>query len=86
MAARLQRGTTPALFVTSTGMPAQNAASILKPLVPNPHSTPFTHRQHVAEWVAPFLRSQHSPLPPLKFIHAPPLPPRSSSPPYVHES
>ena len=43
MTARLQRGTTPASCVTSTGMPAQNAASILKLLVPNLHSTPFTH-------------------------------------------
>ena len=43
MAARLQRGTSPASYVTSTGMPAQNAATILKPLVPNPYSTPSTH-------------------------------------------
>ena len=43
MAARLQRGTTPASCVTFTVMPAQNAATILKPLVSNLHSTPFTH-------------------------------------------
>ena len=34
MAARLQRGTTPASCVTSTDMPAKNAATILKPLLP----------------------------------------------------
>ena len=39
----LQRGTTPASSVTSTRMPAQNAATILKLLVPNRHSAPFTH-------------------------------------------
>ena len=43
MAARLQRMTAPASCVTSTGIPPQNSATILKPLVPNPHSTPFTH-------------------------------------------
>ena len=42
MAAHLQRGTTPTSCVTSTGMPVQNAATILKLLVPNPHSTPST--------------------------------------------
>ena len=43
MAARVQRGTTPAPCVTCTGMPAQDAATILKPLVLNSHSTRFTH-------------------------------------------
>ena len=43
MTARLQRGTTPVSCETSTGILAQNAAAILKPLVPNPHSTTFTH-------------------------------------------
>ena len=38
-----KRGTTPASCVSSTWMPAQIAANILKPLVPNPHSTTFTH-------------------------------------------
>ena len=51
-------------------MPTQNATTILKPLVPNPHSTPFTH--HVADCVAPFPCSQHSPPPPLKFLNTPP--------------
>ena len=32
--------------------------------------------QHVADWIAPFPRSQHSPPPPpLKFFHTPPSPP-----------
>ena len=43
MAARLQRRTTLTSCVTSNGMLAQNAATILKPLVPNHQSTPFTH-------------------------------------------
>ena len=38
---RLQRVTTPASWVTHTGMPAQNDATILKHLVFNSHSTPF---------------------------------------------
>ena len=73
---------TPASCVTSTihaektGMPARNAGTILKPLVPNPHSTLFTH----ADWVASFSRSQHSHPPPLKVFHTPPSPPPSSSP------
>ena len=89
MAARLGRETTPASYVNSTGMPAQNAATILKPLVPNPHSTSFTHgAQHVADWVpvAPFSRSQHSHPPSLKIFHTLPSPPPSLSLPYVHES
>ena len=65
MAARLQHGNTPFSCLTSTRMPANNAATILKPLMPNPHSSPFTH---VADRVAPFPRSQHSPL---KSFHAP---------------
>ena len=56
-------------------MPAQNAATILKLHVPNPHSIPFTH---VADWVAPVPRSQQFPPPPLKFLHTPPSPPFSS--------
>ena len=36
--------------------------------------------QHVADWVEPFNRSQHSPPPPLKFFHTPLSPPPSSSP------
>ena len=52
-----------------SGMLAQNAATILKPLRPNPHSTRFTH---VANWVAPFPCSQHSS--PFKFLYnLPPL-------------
>ena len=27
--------------------------------------------QHVADWVAPFLCSRHSPPPPLEFLHTP---------------
>ena len=38
-----KRGTTLAFCVTSTGMPAQIAANIPKPLMPNPHSTTYTH-------------------------------------------
>jgi len=53
MVARQQRGTSPASCVTSTGVPAQNDATILTPLVPNSHSTPFTH---VADWVAPIVQ------------------------------
>ena len=36
--------------------------------------------QHVADWVAPFRRSQHSPSPPLKLFRTPPPPPFSYSP------
>ena len=71
MAACLQRGTTPANCVTYTEMPADNAATILKPFAPNPHSNPFTHGATCADWVAPFPSSQHSPPPPLKFFHTP---------------
>ena len=72
----LPRGTTPASYVTSTGMPAQNTATILKLLVPNPHSTTFTHG---ADWIAPFPRSQQSLPPPHKFFHTPPSPPPTNS-------
>ena len=38
------------------------------------HSQTLLHMvQHAADWVASFLRSQHSPLSPLKFFHTPPL-------------
>ena len=41
------------------GMAAQNVATILKPLGPNP-SQPLLHMvQHVSDWVVPFLLSQH---------------------------
>ena len=33
----IRRGSTPASCASFTGMPAQNDANILKPLVPNPH-------------------------------------------------
>ena len=62
---------------------AQNAATILKLIVPYPNSTLFYLVQHVADWVVPFLSSQHSPPPPLEFFPAPPPPPPSSSPSYV---
>ena len=39
--ARLQRGTTLASCVTSTGMPVQNTATIPKPVVPNFPLNPF---------------------------------------------
>ena len=55
-----KRGTTPASCISSTGMPAQNAANILKPLVPNPHSPLLHIVQHVTDWVAPFPRSLSS--------------------------
>ena len=42
--------------------------------------------QHVADWVAPFPRSQHSPPSPHKLLHIPPSPPPSCSFTYVHES
>ena len=84
MAARLQREITLASCLTFTDKPAQNAVNILKPLVPIP-TQPHLHMvQHVADWVAPFPRSRHSPLPSLKFFHTPlhfpPLLPPSSSP------
>ena len=42
MTARLQRGTTPASCITSTGIPAKNVATIPK-LLQTSHSTHFTH-------------------------------------------
>ena len=74
--ARLQRGITPASCVTSTGMPTQNAATIIKPLVPNPHSTPFTHGA-ICCWLGctiPLLLSSNPSILPL---HPPPLLPSS---------
>ena len=32
---------------------------------------PLSHMVHVADWVAPFLCSEHSPPPPLKFFNTP---------------
>ena len=58
--------------VTSTGMSAKNAATILKPLVPNSPSTPIYMVQHVTNSVAPFLL----PLPSnssILSLHLPPL-------------
>jgi len=78
MVTRLQRGTTPAFCVTSTDMPAQNAAIILKPLMSNPHSTPFY------TWCNMLLTGlYHFPVVsiPLQNSSTP-----SSSLPYVHES
>jgi len=63
----LQRGATPGYCVTFTEMPAHNASTFLESLMPNLHSNPFTHGQHVVNWVSPFLNSQHSPPPPLTF-------------------
>ena len=69
----------PASCVTSTGMPAQNAATIIKPLVPNLHSTLFTHgiytwyTWYVADWVAPFPSSSPQ-IPPYPLFRSP-LPP-----------
>ena len=72
MAARLR--------VTSIGMPAQNAATILKTVVLNPHATSFTHGATCSDWVAPFPHSQHSPPPALKLFHTPLPPPPLSFP------
>ena len=41
----------------------------------------FSHIVHVADWIVPLFRSQHSPPPLLKFFHTPP----SAPPPYVNE-
>ena len=49
-------------------MPTQNAATVLKPLVSNPHSTLFTH---VTVWLTSLPRCQYSPLPLLKIHHTP---------------
>ena len=86
MAARLQCGTTPASCSTSTGMPVQNAATFSN-LSCQITSKPILHMvQNVADWIAPFSRSLHSPPPPLKFFSTPPSPLSSPSLPDVHES
>ena len=52
-------------------MPAQKAATIFKPLVPNPHPQPLLDMvQHVADWVVTFPRRQHSPHPPQILPHS----------------
>ena len=79
MAAPQQRGTTPTSCVTFIGMPAQNAANVLKLLVFNPHSTLSHIVQHIADWVSPLPRSHHSPPPTLKFFHTLPSPSPSPS-------
>ena len=61
------------------GMLAQNAATILKPLVPNPRLTPFTHGATCCWLNCTIPRSQHSLPPPLKFLYTPPSPPPSPS-------
>ena len=75
MAARLQRGTTPASCVTSVGTltPFSNLSFLTST------QSLLYMVQHVADWVAPFPRSQHSSLPPLKILHTPPSPPPSIS-------
>ena len=87
MATPLQHGTTSASCVTSTGMPAQKAATILKPLMPDPHSTPFTHGatymlltglHHSTVVSIPFLLPEIPPYSPFTSL--------SSSLSYVHES
>ena len=88
MAARLRRGTTLASCAVCNlysrgwkdrGMLAQNAATILKPSCPIP-TQPLLHMtQHVADWVAPFPRSQHPTPPALIFLHTHPSPHPSSS-------
>ena len=80
MATCLQRGTSPASCVTSTGMPAKNAATILKPLVSNLHSTSFTHSATYCWLCAPFPRSQHSPSPLKSYLSLLLLTPTSSLP------
>ena len=89
MAVLLRRGTTPTFCVTSTvyaeetGLPAENAATALKLLVPNPHSTPLHMVQHAADWVASFPRNKNSPHPLLKLFHTPlHLPPLLPLPPH----
>ena len=69
-----KRGTTPASCVTFTRMPKMlpTFSSLACP-IPN---EPLSHMvQHVADCVAPFPRSQHSPPPSLKslYIFPPPL-------------
>ena len=48
---------------------APNAATILKSFLLTSHKTTFTHGATVADWVATFLRSQHSISPSLKFLY-----------------
>ena len=69
MAARLQHGTVPASCVTSTGMPAQNAATISNLSCPIPTQPFLPMVQHVDDWVAAFPRSQHFPHPSHKFLY-----------------
>ena len=64
MAARIRRRTTPTSSVTSTGI-TQNAATILKPLVPNPLSTLFTYGATCCWLDCTIPRSHHSSPPPL---------------------
>ena len=59
ISARVQHGTTPVSCVTSTGMPAQNAAIILKPLVPNPHSRGQYPLNHFYIWCNLLLAALH---------------------------
>ena len=68
-----------------TGLLCNNRHKTLPPfsnvLCPIP-TQPLLHMmQHVADWVAPFPRRQHSPPPPLKFFHT-----ALHLPPCVHES
>ena len=89
MAARVERGTTPTFSGTSIvyslsqerprKKSGQNAVTILKPLVPNPYTTPFTYGAISCWLVAPFPRSQHTPSSPPKFLHTPSSPPPSPS-------
>ena len=74
-----KRGTTLACCVISIGIPVQNAAFILKPLGLISTKPVLHMMQHVADWVAPLPRGQHS-HPLLKLLHTP-SPPPSPSPP-----
>ena len=76
IAARVQRGTTPASCGTSTvkrwrDLGSQNAVFIFKPLVINPL---FHMVQHLVNWVTPFPRSQHPLSSSLKFLQTPSSP------------
>ena len=67
-------------------MPAQNAVTIIKSLVPNPNLIPFCSWCNLLlTVVAPFPRIQYSPISLLKFFLTPPSPPPSSSPLTCHE-
>ena len=76
-----KHSTTLTSCVTSTGMPAQNAAHI--PILScSIHTQPLLHMvQYFVDWVALFHRSQHSPPHPLKlFPYIPPsIPPSPPS-------